>query len=248
MRTETKIVLAMADAGTKNEQLELARQFTEQIPRGQRVKLQNELLEQAQKIKDLRLKRLFLKTSVSHTLAQRFRAFILRQASEQISRRRLQSTTWGSPDQIDDRVVNEEGCFALVSKEGFYHYSNQYGDRYRRVCWLYGYTDGQRWAVRVPAECATVAEALDWLTPAAVKKAKSEGRWVARQGDVYLVELKAGKDNLRALFGTRHDWDEENRVLCHPEHPPVNIPGHVIAVRAYAQTQIARNGGRMAAD
>ena len=238
----------LAQISTVAERTKAARGYTQDLPRGNKGKVQTELLDMAKHICQLKDARTKQKPVSGPSLKHRLTDFILGRAKQEIEARSLQSRTWDYPDSIEDRKCNHAGCFALVVKEGRYHYSNSYGDRWRRVCWLYGYTEGQRWAVRVPNTCTSALEALEWLKPAAIKKVEDQGRWVARQGDVYLVELKSGRDNLKALHGTRHQFDKENRVLIHPQHTPVYVPARVKAIKAHSQSQLAASGGRMIAD
>ena len=86
---------------------------------------------------------------------------------------------------------------------------------------LTGYEDGQWWARRVPYGCRTVAEALDYIRPAEVNAAIAEGREVRRQGDVWLVQLKAGRNNLNAIRGTDHRLD--GTTLTHPQHGSLDL-------------------------
>ncbi len=73
---------------------------------------------------------------------------------------------------------------------------------------------------RVPCSKSTIAEAIDYLTPAEVKKAAKNGRKIKRQGDFFFIEMKK-KSNLTALKGTRHIF--ENGKVKHPEHKILNL-------------------------
>ena len=53
---------------------------------------------------------------------------------------------------------------------------------------------------RVPCSKNTIAEAINYLTPAEVKKAAKAGRKIKRQGDFFFVEMQK-KSNLTALKG-----------------------------------------------
>ncbi|PRR74503.1 hypothetical protein MOHU_08160 [Moorella humiferrea] len=77
--------------------------------------------------------------------------------------------------------------------------------------------------------------------------AEENGRWVARQGDIYIVELQAGQNNLDDL-PDNHSFDSETRTFYHKKHAPVAVPPGVKAVRVYRQTQIHPLGGRDYAD
>ena len=104
-----------------------------------------------------------------------------------------------------------------------YEYSKKFGQWWQNAAYLCGKDDAGYWAMRVPSTCETVADAITWAYPAAVLKARAEGRRVWRQGDILVVELKAGKDNTNALRGTRHEF-RDTRYLVHPEHNPVRLP------------------------
>jgi len=128
----------------------------------------------------------------------------------------------------------------LVGNDGWYEYSRRAGTWRYSVAVLCGIDDGQTFAFRVPGSCDTVEQAIDAITPAAVRKAQTSGRWVARQGDVYLVELCRGQDNLTDLPYS-HTWDSETRTLRHQEHVSVAVPDHVRAVRVYRQIDRVTN-------
>ena len=113
--------------------------------------------------------------------------------------------------------------------------------------YLTGIEDGQRWAVRMPSSVNSISDALDWIEPAEVRHAREAGKWVARQGDVYLVELKSGKNNLSALPDS-HNFSVINRIRAfwHTQHKTVRIPAKVRAIKAIRQTQISSGGRRFA--
>jgi len=73
---------------------------------------------------------------------------------------------------------------------------------------------------RVPCTKKSIFEAVDYLTPAEVKKAEISGRKIKRQGDFFFVEMKK-KSNLDALHGSRHEF--ENGKVKHPEHKMLNL-------------------------
>lgn len=77
---------------------------------------------------------------------------------------------------------------------------------------------------RVPCSKSSIDEAVDFLTPAEVKKAKESGRKVKRQGDFFFVEMKT-KSNYAALNGSRHEAVKTKKGISiqHPEHAAVNL-------------------------
>lgn len=83
--------------------------------------------------------------------------------------------------------------------------------------------DGQVWVERVPRHIRTVADAEAFITPAAVHRARAEQRRVLRQGDVWLVELRAGRDNT-ALLPHSHRFDPATRTLSHRQHGTLHVP------------------------
>lgn len=177
----------------------------------------------------------------------RAEAFLLRKAAEEVRRRGLGTRFLPAPRTIVDWEAASSGgsaaVIALLRAEGW----EKYGTRHfpRAAAWLAGYGDGGWWAVRVPTRIGSVAEAVEWLKPPAVKAAEAAGRWVGRQGDVYLVEVggETGEtDDLRALIGTRHAWDPASRTCWHPEHSPLVVPSEVAAVAAYPQRTVDSGG------
>jgi len=186
----------------------------------------------------------------SRRLAQHLRKtdtyeFLLRIVRKEIQKRGIGGVGYiALPYKVYDYDCNNHAW--LVGDEGYQEYTRNLG-YYREAKWLFGRDDAGYWAVRVPASCKTAREAIEWLKPAPVKRAEEEGRWVARQGDTYFVELKAGRDNLDELPRS-HKYDPETRTFTHDRHAPVTVPGNVKAVRVYRQTQLRAEGGRVAAD
>ncbi|MEU6713046.1 hypothetical protein ABZ897_16310 [Nonomuraea sp. NPDC046802] len=106
------------------------------------------------------------------------------------------------------------------------------------LSYLCGSEDGQRWAVRVPGTITTVADALTWITPKAVKDARAAGRQVWRQGDVYAIATSRAHDG-KGELPENHHWDSAARVLSHPEHGNLYLPDPIRFV-----PQIAYGMGR----
>lgn len=97
--------------------------------------------------------------------------------------------------------------------------------------WLVGRDEAQIWAQQVQNTNSTIEEALDFMTPAEVKRLEDEGREVVRQGDVFFVEM-VRSSNFAALDGTRHEVSESDDGvrITHPEHSDLALDGRWKAV------------------
>lgn len=124
---------------------------------------------------------------------------------------------------------------------------------------LCGRSDGQDWAVRVPGTIQTIKAALDWITPASVRRAQAAGKEVHRQGDIYFIPYRKGDSNMSALSGTDHRWgyhvDDRGVknaaiVVKHPQHPDVVLEplGKGYKWMAVRQTQLGYDNKRINAD
>ena len=165
---------------------------------------------------------------------------------------------WGesySP-MMTDQAVTPTSLLALIHGEGWHEYSSRAGSWRTAASYLCG-RDRTRgaawWAVRVPSTVTTCLEALDWLTPAEVHRAREAGCQVIRQGDVYLVAVRADRGastDLGALRGTRHAVRSHRRgghTVVHPEHGSVHLSCRWSWV-AYVQRQMGAGGRRVDAD
>lgn len=127
---------------------------------------------------------------------------------------------------IADRDVRAR--MVLMRAEGWRKYGS-HPARYVKLAYLCGVDDNGRWAVRVPGTFTSVRGALDWLTPAAVKKARDKGQRVWRQGDVYLIEISAHRDQRGVTdLPAAHRWNPATGYLTHRpadgrRHRPVNV-------------------------
>jgi hypothetical protein len=107
----------------------------------------------------------------------------------------------------------------VISGSGFHRYSSRAGSWHTGASYLIGRDqDGSLFAVRIPSSILSVAEALEWLMPAQVRRAPR----VIRQGDLYLIP--AGRMNMDGLRGSRHSYNKETRTITHPEHPAITLP------------------------
>lgn len=151
--------------------------------------------------------------------------------------------------------------FVLLRVTGWRFYSKAYGSRLATLAYLCGEDDNGPWAVRIPATVTTIADALTWLTPAAVHKALKAGRRVLRQGDVYAIEMRrdswgdglteAGELPPVEVFPS-HLWDIRRRVLVHKSrdgrpHADLSVPFpcRFVQQRVY---RMGRSGRRGAGD
>lgn len=168
---------------------------------------------------------------------------LLRIARKEIHRRGIGGTGYFTmPYQVYD--YDPINRIWLVGSEGYQEYTRS-RSYYRKIKWLFGKDDAGYWAVRVPARFEIAYEALKWLIPDEVKAAQKNGRWVARQGDLYIVE--SDRDNLDELPAS-HEYNPETRVFTHDRHAPVEVPAHVKAVSVYRQKQVNFSGGKTYAD
>lgn len=130
---------------------------------------------------------------------------------------------------------------AILEVEGWAQYSRSFGARYTRVVVLvvYDHDTHTRRAMRVGPQVSTVAQALDYLKPAAVKRAEQAGKKILRQGDFYFVPAR--RADFTALIGTRHEI--RGNAVCHPEHGCLPLSGPMRAYRQMA-VQGGWGGGR----
>jgi len=217
------------------------------VPRKDRSAIRESLLVRAQEIASFRAERVDGKPrQQNQNLKLRLRdGVLLDLACKEITARAISAVTMAAlPDEVYDYDPGNRvwlvGCRVWDEyRRGDFHL---YESR-----WLFGKDDSGYWAVRVPRTCYTVQGAMVWLRPAAVDRAEAEGRWVARQGDVYFVELHTSTVNLDELPPS-HDYNAETRTFSHDRHSPVTVPNDVKGVRVYRQSQIDREGGRRYAD
>jgi hypothetical protein len=115
-------------------------------------------------------------------------------------------------------VAEEQDGLALLHVTSWRYYGSA-TPRLARLSYLCGREDGQLWAVRVPGTVRTVPDALAWIEPAEVRKARLAGKRVLRQGDVYAVETDRAHDGAGAdrLPGS-HALRDGGRSLVHPQH------------------------------
>ncbi|MFD8146083.1 hypothetical protein [Streptomyces sp. NPDC059708] len=187
--------------------------------------------------------------------AQRLTAKIERQMRAEILRRGGETAIEGSSHtavvELVDRNAPER--LYLLHAEGWRQYSRAFGARRASLSYLCGRDDAGAFAVRVPGTVTTIADALTWLEPAEVTRAKAAGKRVRRQGDVYAVETVRAHDGKGAQdLPEAHEWRPETRTLVHRpqdgrKHRPVRVayPARFVMQRAY---QMGRSGAFTNAD
>lgn len=176
-----------------------------------------------------------IKTRLSRFIVEKYEPEILRRGGE-IS---IVEKNGEVGLHVADRNIPEG--LVLLKADGWRHYSNRFGARPATIAYLCGVDDNGKFAVRVSGTCKTVRDAVDFLEPAEVKKARESQRRVLRQGDVYVVEMK--RDSARQSdLPPRHVWDEGTRTLRHEDgHGALNVnfPAKFVTQSAYRMGRIA---------
>jgi hypothetical protein len=186
---------------------------------------------------------------------------LITRAHEQIRTRRLDTPDDFNRDgmvaNVTDRTKNPDMWVVHFSWKTRPYGSRWYGDyvgsRKAHASFLCGREDKQDWAVRVPGTITTVQKALDWITPAAIKKALAAKKQVFRQGDMFFLPLRMYGNDLGSLWGTRHDYNlgPQGIVISHPQHPKLTLPNlkdSTYGWRAIQQKQLGNWGERPGAD
>ncbi|MFJ8166519.1 hypothetical protein ACIRBY_37145 [Streptomyces sp. NPDC096136] len=187
--------------------------------------------------------------------AQRLRARIERQMRAEIGRRGGETAIEGTYETAVVELVDRSSAerLYLLHAEGWRQYSKAFGARRASLSYLCGRDDSGTFAVRVPGTVTTVANALAWLEPSEVTRAKAAGKRVRRQGDVYAVETARAHDGKGAQdLPPAHEWRPQTRTLVHRpqdgrKHRPVRVafPARFVVQRAY---QMGRSGAFTNAD
>jgi hypothetical protein len=126
---------------------------------------------------------------------------------------------WSKAKEETMTLKDSRRGYRLFALEGWRKYS-RHCVYYQSLRYIAGVEKGQYWANRVPGNIDTVCDALEWLKPAAVKKAKGK---VLRQGDIFIIEMK--RDCVQSnVLPENHIWNEETRTLEHPEHSNLTVP------------------------
>ncbi|MDD9940781.1 MAG: hypothetical protein OXU20_06945 [Myxococcales bacterium] len=186
------------------------------------------------------------------SLSARLEAYLLDRYRSEIYRRggELEIETERSAIELSllDRHPGEDRM-VLLGADGWRYYSRRFGSRPAALRYLCGEDDNGPWAVRVPGTTESIGDAIHWLEPAGVRKARADGKRVLRQGDVYLVENRTDRwDDLPE----GHWFDGDTRTLNHnPEDGRAHAPLHVpFKARAYVQRAygMGRTSSRTNAD
>lgn len=151
-------------------------------------------------------------------------------------------------DDGDQRwVIDYRPGYALVGVDGWINYSRSYGTYVTmRGLVLIDRDTGEYRFLRVGPNVSSIDEALDYIMPAVVRKAKDRGQEVIRQGDVYYIPTR--KWDLRAIDGTDHIAGQEgdSYVITHPHHPTITLNSPHSAYRQILvrNTRFGPGGGR----
>ncbi|MEV6133145.1 hypothetical protein AB0M05_41205 [Streptomyces violaceusniger] len=188
-------------------------------------------------------------------LAERLRARIIATAVAEIGRRGGETEIVGDRSSVGLHLADRDPATrtVLLRAEGWRYYSRRFGARHTTLAYVHGADDAGPWAVRVPGTLTTLAEALAWMEPAEVTKARAAGRRVRRQGDVYAIETTAAHDGRGSdALPEAHQWRPQTRYLVHrPEdgrrHRPLKLPYPVRFVRQRV-LEMGRSGGRAYGD
>ena len=180
------------------------------------------------------------------TLADRFSSHLAEKWAQVVASRGGETNIEGNVLRAVDHQAASN--LTLLRASGWREYSGRFGSRHAEIAYLCGIDDNGSWAVRVPGSTRTIEEALAWRTPAAVRKALTEGKRVLRQGDFYFVEQR--RDNLNALDRTSHSWDPQARIVSHTSenpHQPLHLPFPAKAI-PQKPLRMGRTTGRGAGD
>ncbi|MFF0754446.1 hypothetical protein [Streptomyces sp. NPDC004267] len=185
---------------------------------------------------------------------QRAYEYLMRRVRTEIHRRGGETEIEGEYGIARLELADQRDGLVLVHAEGWRAYGREPA-RWARLSYLWGRDDAGSgpWAARVPGTVMTVEAALDWLTPATVKRALAKGQRVRRQGDVFAIETTQPFDGRGAdELPESHVWRPITRYLVHQptdgrRHRPVRLPW---PVRFVPQTAygMGRTGSRTNAD
>jgi hypothetical protein len=120
----------------------------------------------------------------------------------------------------------KRGKLTLLTAHGWRFYSNRFGSRLASLAYLCGIDDNGPWAVRIPGTIVSIKDAIDWVEPNAVKKARSKNQKILRQGDVYVIQSRKDLAQITDL-PPNHQWNPETRILSHlgkKSHKPLHVP------------------------
>jgi len=144
-----------------------------------------------------------------------------------------------------DREDADENFLLVTAGEKLFWHGRVWGTQCRTF--LLGKDDSGAWFHQVPTTIDTVEQALDYMEPAEVKKARKNGREVKRQGDIYFKEMKQ-KSNMDALENTKHDAEkiDDGWLIKHPEHEKLELKGEWKAIQNNTASRPGTRGRRLA--
>jgi hypothetical protein len=182
-----------------------------------------------------------LRHQAAWRVTERYRREIARRGGEVMIEDQYGHEAWV---QIADRPTSgrwqDHVGLTLMRARGWRAYGRD-KPRLVSLSYLCGVEAGKPWAVRVPGTITTVREAVWWIEPVEVRKAR-QSRPVYRQGDVYAVFTRAPWDGAGAdQLPENHTWDAGSRYLRHPDHRDLFLP---TPVRFYRQKalEMGRSG------
>lgn len=145
---------------------------------------------------------------------------------------------------ILDEGTRAGTIFALVNRDGYCRYSRNVGFFIDKSVLVGIDPDSGVFAIRVPATCRTLDQAIAWMIPAEVKRARAEKREVCRQGDIYFVRQLRGGGNMSAIDRSHSSHEAERTadgwIIRHAEHATLYLQGH--AWKAIPQRRLAAGG------
>lgn len=97
---------------------------------------------------------------------------------------------WSKAQELSMKLEEKRRGLRLYVLDGWKKYSRN-SVYHTRLVYLAGVIKGNYWVVRCPGTVTTIDEALEYMAPAAVKKARKEGRKVLQCGCVYKVWNRA---------------------------------------------------------
>lgn len=210
-------------------------------PRG----LKTEITDLAKQVWELRNQRVYWADWEAFSLNTRLKEHLLNIALKEIRRRGL-SRPAGWPDSVGPTVVDRADGQWLIQGQGYHEYSRRFGTWKVGAAYLCGKDDGHRFAVRVPSTCLSVASAMDWLMPAAIKKALEQGLPVKRQGDIFFRPVKGLEEHdMSAIRYTEHEprpRKDGGLNICHGQHHYLVLSGKY-KWRAYRANTLSNGTG-----
>ncbi len=134
---------------------------------------------------------------------------------------------------LSDKIIRSDKIrnYALIRRSGWCQYSRSCGWFVNRLFLVGRDRDSGWFTVKVPSTLNTVEEAIEWMKPADVKKAESDGRQVVRQGDIFFFQTKRNPKNGLISPDSSHQIrkTESGYEIYHfpkGEHDALQLVGH----------------------